>query len=87
LSLGLIVPIAPEALEPLGFSLSVPMVSLKETLEWSAEFGAARPLDDGASFIRMHLLELSVLGGCVLPVPICYAETCGVGSTAGLLLF
>ena len=60
--MGLIVPIAPEALEPLGFSLSVPMVSLEEALEWSAEFDAARPLDDGASFIKMTLLGLSVLG-------------------------
>ncbi len=63
------------------------MVSVEEPLEGSADLVAAKPLDDGASFIRMRLVELSVLGGCVLPVPICYAETCGVGRTAGLLLF
>lgn len=68
------VPIAPEALEPLRFSLSVPMVSLEEAMEWFADFVAAEPLDDGASFIRMRLVELSVLGGCVLPVPICYGD-------------
>ena len=85
--MGSIVSIAPEPLEPLRFSVSVPMVSVEEPLEGSADFVAADPLDDGASFIRMRLVELSVLGGCVLPVPICYAETCGVGRTAGLLLF
>lgn len=51
--MGSIVPIAPEALEPLRFSLSVPMVSLEEALEWSAEFDAAGPLDCGEPFIRM----------------------------------
>ena len=53
--MGSIVPIAPEALEPLMFSLSVPMVSLEETLEWFAEFYAARPLDFGEPFIRMFV--------------------------------
>ena len=73
--------------DPLRVAISVPMASVEMSLEGSADFFAAEPLDDGASFIRMRLVGLSVLGGCFLPVPICYAETCGVGSTAGLLLF
>ena len=48
--------------DPLIVSGSVPMVSVEEPLESSAEFVAAKPLDDGASFIRMHLLGLSVFG-------------------------
>ena len=48
--------------DPLIVSGSVPMVSMEEPLESSAEFVAAGTLDDGASFIRMHLLGLSVFG-------------------------
>ena len=50
------------SLDPLRFSVSVPMVSLEEPLDSSAELVAAKPLDDGASFIRMRLLDLSVFG-------------------------
>ena len=49
-------------LDPLIVSGSVPMVSVEEPLESSAEFVGARTLDDGASFIRMRLLGLSVFG-------------------------
>jgi len=48
--------------DPLIVSGSVPIVSMEEPLESSAEFVAAGTLDDGASFIRMHLLGLSVFG-------------------------
>jgi hypothetical protein len=48
--------------DPLRFSVSVPMVSLEEPLDSSAELVAAKPLDDGASFIKMRLLGLSVFG-------------------------
>ena len=49
-----------ESLEAL--LVSVPVCSLELSLEWSADFDAAEPLDDGASFIRMCLLGLSVVG-------------------------
>jgi len=49
-------------IDPLTISVSIPMVSLEEPMDGSAEFVAGRTLDDGASFIRMHLLGLSVFG-------------------------
>jgi hypothetical protein len=58
LSLGSMGPLK----DPLVISVSVPMVSLEESMDGSAEFVAAGTLDDGASFIRMRLIGLSVFG-------------------------
>ena len=49
-------------LEALRSSVGVPVVSVEPSMEWSADFVAAEPLDVGASFIRMLLLGLSVFG-------------------------
>ena len=43
-------------------SVVVPMDAVEHLMDCSAEFVAAGTLDDGASFIRMRLLGLSVFG-------------------------
>ena len=43
-------------------SVSSPIDAPEHSLEQSGEMVAARPLDDGASFIKMRLLGLSVFG-------------------------
>lgn len=72
---------------PLSDSISVPMVALEESVEWSADFSTAKPLDFGEPFIKMRLVVLSVFGSANPFALLLHRRPLTVGRSWGSLLF